>query len=71
MFVEVTGEKIPSSKPLSCMKWADPARWVDSPRWDGFYSMFIWNLVSHFSQKASCVAGKDCFDHVVFKHFLQ
>ena len=33
--------------------------------------MFIWNLLSHFNQKVFYVAGRDCFDHVVFKRDFQ
>ena len=48
------------------MSWAGPARWAGSPRWDDFYPTFIWNLLSHFTQKACYVAGKKLFDQKFF-----
>ena len=47
-------------------------RWASSVIRGDFYPMFIWNLQSHFNQKVCYVAGKNCFDQVVFKtlHYL-
>ena len=42
-------------------------RWAGSAIRGDFYPMLIWNLQSHFNQKVCYVAGKNCFDQVVFK----
>ena len=34
------------------LRWVGPARLAGSPRWTDFYPPFIWNLLSHFNQKA-------------------
>ena len=41
-------------------------RRASSPRWDDFYTTFIWNLISQFNQKVFYAAGKRLFDQVVF-----
>ena len=28
------------------MRWASPVRWADSPRWDNFQAVFIWEILS-------------------------
>ena len=41
-------------------------RWGGLAKWDDFYLMFIWNLLSQFNQKVSSAAGKILFDQVFF-----
>ena len=48
---------------LGAIHMDSPAGWAGSPRRDGFYPTFIWNLLSHFNQK-------DCFNQAGFKRFL-
>ena len=48
---------------LGAIHMNSPAGWAGSPRRDGFYPTFIWNLLSHFNQK-------DCFNQAGFKRFL-
>ena len=50
------------SKGLFIWRWAGPVRRASAPRWDDFYRMFIWNLLSQFNQKVCYVAGKRLFD---------
>ena len=51
---------------LFIRKWTGLVRRASSPRWDDFYSTFIWNLLSQFNQNVCYVARKRLFDQVVF-----
>ena len=55
-----------TTKGLFIWRWIGPVRRASSPRWDDFYPMFIWSLLSQFNQKVCYVAGKRLFGQVVF-----